>query len=126
MPLNGGATAQAQHPATEGVTMSLSDELSRLHELHARGGLTDDEYLRAKARLIDGSGGSVSDTPALAAINALRRSRSDRWVAGVCGGLARATGVESWVWRLVLTVLALFGGTGVVLYLLLWIFVPAE
>lgn len=126
MPLNGGVAAKAQHPATEGVTMSLSDELSRLHELHARGGLTDDEYLRAKARLIDGSGGSVADTPALAAINALRRSRSDRWVAGVCGGLARATGVESWVWRLVLTVLALFGGTGVVLYLLLWIFVPAE
>lgn len=104
--------------------MSLSDELSRLHELHTRGGLSDDEYSRAKARLLDGSTGA--EPPALAAINALRRARSDRWVAGVCGGIARASGVESWIWRLVFTVLALFGGTGLVLYVLLWIFVPVE
>ena len=57
---------------------------------------------------------------------AARRSADDRWIAGVCGGLARVTGVESWVWRLVLTALLLFGGTGGLLYILLWIFVPAE
>ena len=56
----------------------------------------------------------------------MRRSSADRWVAGVCGGLAKATGVESWLWRLILTVLLLFGGTGAVLYILLWLFVPAE
>ena len=60
------------------------------------------------------------------AVNALRRSTTDRWIGGVCGGLARATGVESWIWRLIFAVLLLFGGTGLLIYLLLWIFVPVE
>jgi len=102
--------------------MSLADELHRLDELRGRGVISDDEFNRAKARLIDGP----AEAPALAAVNAFRRSSQDRWIAGVCGGLARVTGVESWVWRLVLTALLLFGGTGGLLYLLLWIFVPAE
>ena len=56
----------------------------------------------------------------------MRRSRADRWIGGVCGGVAKATGVDAWIWRLILTVLALFGGAGVVIYILLWIFVPEE
>ncbi|MCB1021793.1 MAG: PspC domain-containing protein, partial [Acidobacteria bacterium] len=60
------------------------------------------------------------------AINSLRRSITDSWVGGVCGGIARATGVESWIWRLIFVVLFLFGGTGLLLYILLWIFVPSE
>ena len=34
-------------------------------------------------------------------------------------------GLQSWVWRLMAVLLALWGGSGVVAYLLLWIFVPA-
>jgi phage shock protein C len=102
--------------------MSLADELSKLEDLRARGVLADEEFQRAKRRLLDGSG----EPPALTAMNAFRRSINDRWIGGVCGGLARVTGVESWVWRLILTVLLLFGGTGALLYILLWIFVPAE
>jgi len=105
--------------------MGLADELARLDELRARGALTEEEFQRAKARLLD-SPPSPPDIPAVAAINRFRRSRSDRWIGGVCGGLALITGVESWIWRLILAVLALFGGTGVLLYLLLWIFVPNE
>jgi phage shock protein PspC (stress-responsive transcriptional regulator) len=105
--------------------MGLADELTRLEELHARGALSADEFARAKARLI-GGGAAPGDIPAVDAINRLRRSRSDRWIGGVCGGVAAATGVESWIWRLILVVLALFGGTGVLLYVLLWIFVPSE
>lgn len=105
--------------------MSMSDELGKLQDLHQRGALTDDEFARAKARLLDGPAAQV-DSPVLAALNALRRSRSDRWIAGVCGGLAKTTGVESWVWRLVFALLLLCGGAGAVLYLLLWIFVPGE
>jgi phage shock protein C len=105
--------------------MGLADELARLEELHARGALTADEFARAKARLLDGPPAST-DIPAVDAINRLRRSRSDRWIGGVCGGVAVMTGVESWIWRLILVALALFGGTGVVLYVLLWIFVPSE
>jgi phage shock protein C len=102
--------------------MAMSDELARLDELRAKGTLTDEEFQRAKARVIDGS----ASAPSVAAVNNFRRSRSDRWIGGVCGGFARLTAVDAWVWRLLLTLLALFGGTGIVLYLLLWIFVPEE
>jgi phage shock protein PspC (stress-responsive transcriptional regulator) len=105
--------------------MSLADELSKLDELRSRGALSEEEFARAKARLLD-SPATHSDIPAIDAVNKLRRSRSDRWIAGICGGVAASTGVESWIWRLVLVALAFFGGTGVLLYLLLWIFVPEE
>ena len=101
--------------------MSLADELAKLDELRQRGAISDDEFARAKARLIGGS-----EIPAVDAVNRLRRSRDDRWIGGVCGGIAKASGVEAWVWRLVTFALALFGGTGVLLYILLWIFVPEE
>jgi phage shock protein PspC (stress-responsive transcriptional regulator)/uncharacterized small protein (DUF1192 family) len=105
------------------TTVALSDELSKLQELQQRGALTDDEFARAKARLLGGP--AVASDP-VSAINGLRRCRGDRWIAGVCGGMARATGLESWVWRLVFAVMALFGGAGLLIYLLLWIFVPEE
>jgi phage shock protein C len=103
--------------------MSLADELERLEALRARGVLSPDEFERAKQRLLDGAG---EPPKALSAVNALRRSTADRWIAGVCGGLAHSTGLESWAWRLIFTVLLLFGGTGALLYILLWIFVPSE
>ena len=102
--------------------MSLADELNKLEDLRARGVLSDAEFQRAKHRLLNGSG----EPPAVAAVNSFRRSSSDRWIGGVCGGLGRVTGVESWAWRLIMTVLLLFGGTGALLYVLLWIFVPTE
>ena len=109
--------------------MALGDELAKLEELHQRGALTHEEFSRAKTRVLDGPPSETDSgtaSPALAAINALRRARSDRWIAGVCGGMARATGLESWVWRLLFATLALFAGTGLVLYVLLWIFVPSD
>jgi phage shock protein C len=104
--------------------MSEADELSQLGELHQRGVLTDDEFARAKARVLSGAAAAGSDARMLAGINALHRSRADRWIGGVCGGIAKATGLASWVWRVVFTALALCGGSGLLLYVLLWIFVP--
>jgi phage shock protein C len=104
--------------------MALSDELSKLHELHRSGALSDDEFARAKAGLIGGA--SASTAPPLAAINALSRSRGDRWIAGICGGVARATGVDAWIWRLLFVLFLLWGGAGLLLYVLMWIFVPDE
>ena len=108
--------------------MVLSDELAKLQELHQRGGLTDDEFSRAKARVLDDAAGPNEPPSAtgIAAINALRRSASDRWIAGVCGGIGHATGVESWVWRLLFVLLLLCGGAGLLIYVLMWIFVPVE
>ena len=107
--------------------MSIADEIAKLEELRNRGALTAEEFERAKARLIDGGGPAAPEVGAgMAAVNSLRRSRSDCWIGGVCGGIARVTGVESWIWRLIFFALLLFGGTGVLLYVLLWIFVPSE
>ena len=105
--------------------MALSDELSKLEALHQRGVLTDEEFSRAKTRLLD-EPPSFANAPLVVALNALRRSRSDRWIAGVCGGIARSTGVESWAWRLLFAVLFFCGGAGLLLYVLLWIFVPTD
>ena len=105
--------------------MGLADELSRLDELRTRGVLSEAEFARAKARLLDAPA-NAGEVPAVAAINRLRRSLTDRWIGGVCGGIAVVTGVEAWIWRLIFVVLALFGGTGVLFYILLWIFVPDD
>ena len=101
--------------------MSLSDDLERLARLHAEGQLSSDEYARAKARLLaePSAAQSIGD-----GLNRLRRSRDDRWLGGVCGGLALATGITAWVWRLAFLLLLVCGGTGVVLYLLAWLLVP--
>jgi phage shock protein C len=105
--------------------MTLSDELSKLAELRASGALTEEEFARAKAGLLNAQG-TRPEEPVVAAVNAFRRSRNDRWLGGVCGGMARATGAESWVWRLIFTILFIFAGAGLLVYVLLWIFVPSE
>jgi phage shock protein C len=57
----------------------------------------------------------------------LRRSRSDRMVAGVCGGIARHVGVDAAVVRIVLVAATILGfGTGALLYAACWLIVPEE
>ena len=51
----------------------------------------------------------------------LRRSRSDRIVAGVSGGIGRQLGIDPVVLRLAFVVLAAGGGFGVLLYLVCWL-----
>jgi phage shock protein C len=106
----------------------MSDEIKRLHELHQAGALTDLEFEQAKARLLSAPGVNLNkgDGTLTGEINSLRRSRTDRWIGGVCGGLAKASGVEAWVWRLVFVLFTLTFGFGFMIYLLLWIFVPEE
>ena len=106
--------------------MSLSEEIGRLGELHQRGTLTDDEFARAKARLLDESAPRVAPPAAFAAVNGLRRSVTDRWLGGVCGGLAQASGVAAWLWRLGFVLLLMCAGSGALLYLLLWLLLPSE
>lgn len=116
---------------------SMSSELERLAELHRQGHLSDEEFARAKARILQGdasaapgtasgtaSGGAPFGSPASGQV--LRRSLNDRWLGGVCGGLGRMTNVESWIWRLLFVLTSLCVGGGLVVYLLLWIFVPEE
>jgi phage shock protein C len=109
--------------------MSVSDEIKRLHELHQAGALTDAEYEQAKAKVLGSQVNldkSSSGADFASEIGALRRSRTDRWLGGVCGGLAKASGMESWIWRLVFVLFTVTFGFGLLIYLLLWIFVPEE
>jgi phage shock protein PspC (stress-responsive transcriptional regulator) len=53
------------------------------------------------------------------------RSRTDRMVSGVCGGLAEEFGLPPAVVRLGFVLLTLFSfGTGLLLYLVLWVVMP--
>jgi phage shock protein PspC (stress-responsive transcriptional regulator) len=70
--------------------------------------------------------GDAAGEPAGPTINRLRRSETDRWIGGVCGGLARFSGVETWVWRLGFALGSLVWAAGFIAYILLWIFVPPE
>ena len=114
--------------------MNISEEIKRLHELHLAGALSDAEFAQAKAKLLSNINLDKSDSPSnsgpandlVQEFSRLRRSRNDRWLGGVCGGLGRASGMEAWIWRLVFVLFTLTFGFGVVIYLLLWIFVPDE
>jgi phage shock protein C len=54
----------------------------------------------------------------------LYRSRNQRMVAGVCGGLADYFDIDATVIRVLFLILAVFGGSGLVVYLVMWIIVP--
>jgi len=107
-----------------------SEELARLAELHARGALSDEEFARAKARVLGAQAAGTAapaptgEAPFVSALNGLRRSREDRWIGGVCGGLALSSGIASWIWRAIFITLLLCGGSGVLIYLLMWLLVP--
>lgn len=57
----------------------------------------------------------------------LRRSRSDRWIAGICGGLGQFFGLSAFWFRLLFFILLLPGGLpGLLPYIILWIIIPEE
>ena len=56
----------------------------------------------------------------------LRRSRDDRVVFGVAGGLGRYLGVDPVIIRIGLVLLTVFGGSGVLLYLIGLVVIPEE
>ena len=54
----------------------------------------------------------------------LRRSRTDKVIGGVSGGLAEYSGIDALLWRVGFVALTLAGGTGIIVYLLLWLLMP--
>jgi phage shock protein PspC (stress-responsive transcriptional regulator) len=78
--------------------------------------------------------GAMTETPQQDRINTehlrdysqLRRSVTDRKIAGVAGGLGRHLNIDPTVLRVLFVVLALFGGAGLLLYGAFWLFVPEE
>jgi phage shock protein PspC (stress-responsive transcriptional regulator) len=57
---------------------------------------------------------------------ALTRPREDRWLGGVCVGLGRYFELSPSIYRIAFGVLALAGGTGILLYLAAWLVIPEE
>ncbi|GAA1601576.1 PspC domain-containing protein [Actinoplanes couchii] len=68
----------------------------------------------------------VSAASAAWARQQLVRPQQGRYVAGVCGAIARATNTDPVLWRVLLAVLGVLGGTGVLLYLIGWLVIPSE
>ena len=56
----------------------------------------------------------------------LARPRDDRWIAGVCAGLARRFGLSPGIVRLLFVLSCLLPGPQVVIYLVLWAMMPNE
>jgi phage shock protein C len=56
----------------------------------------------------------------------LYRSRTDRVFGGVAAGIARSLNVETVIIRIIFALLLVFGGGGLLLYLILWIAIPEE
>lgn len=56
----------------------------------------------------------------------LYRSRDQKMIAGVCGGLEEYTGLDVTLWRILMVIIALPGGISILVYLLLWVVIPLE
>jgi phage shock protein C len=56
----------------------------------------------------------------------LYRSRTERWFAGVCGGLGNYFGVDATLVRVIFVILSLTFGSGFLIYLVLWLIIPNE
>ncbi len=59
-------------------------------------------------------------------LSALRRSKSDRMIAGVCGGFAEHFKIDAAMLRLVSAILVLFGGLSLWVYVILWLIIPEQ
>jgi phage shock protein C len=112
------------------MTMDLADQLQKLQTLHEQGGLTPEEFTLAKKRVLDAAASqelppsATVKTPSV--LNEFRRSITDKWFGGVCGGLAKLTTIPAWSWRILFLLTVLLHGIGLLAYVLLWIFVPIE
>lgn len=56
----------------------------------------------------------------------LRRSRDERVIGGVCGGLGRYLGIDPVLLRIAFVILAIAGGGGILLYIVSWILIPEQ
>lgn len=58
----------------------------------------------------------------------LTRSKTDRWIAGVCGGIARRFDIDASMVRMAYLLLSIMSAAfpGVLIYVLLWILIPEE
>jgi phage shock protein C len=56
----------------------------------------------------------------------LYRSVTDKMLAGVCGGLAEYFAIDPVIVRLIFVLAVIFGGSGILAYIILWIIIPQK
>jgi phage shock protein C len=77
-------------------------------------------FLRAKMEI-------EKEVPVKVKGTALRRSRTNRIIAGVSGGLEEFFGLDAFWFRLAFVLAMIPGGIpGIAVYLLLWLIIPSE
>ncbi|MBN1617780.1 PspC domain-containing protein [Candidatus Dojkabacteria bacterium] len=54
------------------------------------------------------------------------RSETNKVIAGVCGGLGEFFNIDPVIIRLIFVLMVLFGGSGMLIYLIMWIIVPLK
>jgi phage shock protein C len=64
--------------------------------------------------------------PAAGGRRVVRRSRDERVVAGVCGGIGRYLGIDPVLLRIAFVILALANGLGLIAYVVAWVVIPEE
>ena len=73
------------------------------------------------------NGNKKKEVPVKVRGTALRRSRTNRMIAGVCGGLEGFFGLDAFWFRLAFVLAMIPGGIpGIAVYLLLWLIIPGE
>lgn len=70
------------------------------------------------------SGTNVNDGDA--SLHAIRRSRTNRSIAGICGGLGKYFCIDPTLLRIITLILIIFGGLSIWVYIILWIVIPEE
>ncbi len=56
----------------------------------------------------------------------LYRSVTDKMLGGVCGGLAEYFAIDPVIVRLIFVLAVIFGGSGILAYIILWIIIPQK
>jgi phage shock protein C len=70
--------------------------------------------------------GTSFSAPAVQHVNKLTRSRTDKKIAGVCGGFASYFNMDSTLIRIIWLMMVIFVGCGVLAYLIAWMVMPQE
>ena len=69
----------------------------------------------------------MTPPPAAPTPKRLVRSRDDRWIAGVCGGVAQYFGIDANLVRLIVVLGTILGfGSLAVAYIVAWVLMPEE
>jgi phage shock protein C len=79
---------------------------------------------QASAMTYDAPSAAPPLPPTAPARPQLRRSGTQKMAGGVCGGLAEYSGIDALLWRVGFVALTVLGGSGLLIYLLLWVLMP--